>query len=79
VVAEFDACCRTAECGCVAHKRKLVEDLNAYLAPFREKRAELAKTPGYAWEVLAEGAGRVRPAVDELMGDVRKALHIDAG
>jgi len=78
-VAEFDRCCRTAECGCVMHKRKLVEDLNGYLRPFRERRAELAATPGYAWEVLADGAARVRPAIDELMADVRRSLHVDAG
>jgi len=67
-----------AECGCVAHKRKLVEDLNAYLRPFRERRAELAAAPGYAWEVLAEGAARVRPEVESLMADVRRAMHVDA-
>lgn len=78
VVAEFDRCCRTAECGCVAHKNKLVADLNVYLRPFRDRRAELAATPGYAWEVLAEGAARVRPAVDELMEDVRRAMHVDS-
>lgn len=78
-IAEWDRCCRAAECGCVAHKKKLVEDLNAYLAPFRERRAELAAQPGYAWEVLAEGAARVRPAVEDLMGHVRVAMHVDAG
>jgi tryptophanyl-tRNA synthetase len=78
-VAEFDRCCRVAECGCVAHKRKLIEDLNAYLRPFRERRIELAEQPGYAWEVLTAGADRVRPAVEELMGAVREAMHIDAG
>lgn len=77
-VAEWDRCCRVAECGCVAHKRKLVEDLNAYLRPFRERRAELAAEPGYAWEVLAAGAARVRPAVEDLMGAVRRAMHVDA-
>ncbi|MDH4139458.1 MAG: tryptophan--tRNA ligase, partial [Coriobacteriia bacterium] len=71
IVADFDRCCRAAECGCVAHKKKLVEDLNAYLRPFRERRAELAAQPSYAWEVLAEGAARVRPEIDELMGTVR--------
>jgi tryptophanyl-tRNA synthetase len=76
-VAEFDSCCRSAECGCVVHKKKLVEDLNAYLAPFRERRAELAHTPGYAWEVLADGANRVRPAIDQLMGEIRRAMHVD--
>jgi tryptophanyl-tRNA synthetase len=77
-VAEWDRCCRVAECGCVAHKRKLVEDLNAYLRPFRERRIEIAAEPGYAWEVLAEGAARVRPAVEQLMGAVRRAMHVDA-
>lgn len=77
-IAEWDACCRSAECGCVAHKRAFAEDLNAYLADFREKRAELAADPGYAWQVLAEGAARVRPAIDELMGTVRRAMHVDA-
>jgi tryptophanyl-tRNA synthetase len=77
VIAEWDRCCRSAECGCVAHKRALIEDLNAYLRDFRERRAVLAATPGYAWEVLAEGAAKVRPAVVELMGDVRRAMHVD--
>ena len=77
-IAEWDRCCRVAECGCVAHKRKLVEDLNAYLQPFRARRSELAAEPGYAWEVLAEGAARVRPAVEALMADVRRAMHVDA-
>jgi tryptophanyl-tRNA synthetase len=78
-IAEWDRCCRVAECGGVAHKRALIEDLNAYLRDFRTRRAELAAAPGYAWEVLAEGAAKVRPAVVELMGDVRRALHVDAG
>jgi tryptophanyl-tRNA synthetase len=78
-IAEWDRCCRVAECGCVAHKRKLVEDLNAYLRPFRERRAALAAEPGLAWKVLADGAARVRPVVEELMGAVRRAMHVDAG
>lgn len=78
-IAEWDRCCRVAECGCVAHKRALIEDLNAYLREFRTRRGELAAEPGYAWEVLAEGADRVRPEVEDLMGSVRRAMHVDAG
>jgi tryptophanyl-tRNA synthetase len=79
VIEEFDACCRAATCGCVAHKKKLVEDLNEYLAEFRERREELGSRPDYAWEVLSEGAARVRPTVEELMASVRSAMHVDAG
>ena len=32
-IGEWDRCCRTAECGCVAHKKKLADDLEAYFAP----------------------------------------------
>ncbi len=78
-IPEWDRCCRAAECGCVAHKKALVEDLNAYLRDFRTRRAELAAEPGYAWEVLAAGAERVRPEVESLMADVRRAMHVDAG
>jgi len=76
--AEWDRCCRVAECGCVAHKRALAEELNAYLADFRARRAELAAEPGAAWDILTDGAARVRPAVEQLMGSVRRALHVDA-
>ncbi len=30
-IAEWDACCRAGSCGCVAHKKALAEELNAYL------------------------------------------------
>jgi tryptophanyl-tRNA synthetase len=76
-VEQWDECCRAAQCGCVAHKKKLIEDIAAYLAPFRERRAELAARPGYAWEVLAAGAERVRPAAREVIDTVRRLTHID--
>jgi len=76
-IAQWDSCCRAAECGCVAHKKKLIEDLVAYLAPFREKREALAARPGYAWEVLAAGAERARPVTNEVIRKVRNLTHID--
>jgi tryptophanyl-tRNA synthetase len=76
-IAEWDSCCRSAGCGCVAHKKALIDALVEYLAPFREKRAELAARPGYAWEVLAAGAERVRPVTREVIDTVRRLTHID--
>ena len=76
-IAEWDRCCRVAECGCVAHKRKLIEDLTGYLAPFQERRRELAGRPGYAWEVLDAGAERARPVIRGVMDEVRRLVRID--
>lgn len=76
-IAEWDSCCRAATCGCVAHKRKLAEDLVEYLAPFRERRAELEARPGFAREVLAAGAERARPIARETIETVRELVGID--
>ena len=78
-VAEFDRCCRVADCGCVAHKRKMAEDLVAYLADFQVRRAELEARPGFAWEVLAAGAEKVRPRAAEVIENCRRLVRLDEG
>ena len=77
-IAEWDACCRSAECGCVAHKRKLADDLIGYFAPFQARREELAAIPGHAWNVLAGGAARVKPVTTEVVDTCRELVGIDA-
>lgn len=76
-IAEWDRCCRAADCGCVAHKKKLIDDLTEYLREFRERRRELAAKPGYAWEVLAGGAARVRPVAEEVIANCRTRIRLD--
>lgn len=76
VIDDFDQCCRDASCGCVAHKKVFAEDLVNYLAPFRQKREELSSHPGYAREVLLEGAKKARPKAKQTIEDVRDAMNI---
>ena len=76
VIAEFDECCRRASCGCVAHKKKFAADIVAYLAPFREKRKELAALPGFAKEVLAAGAKKARPKAAKTISLCRDAMNV---
>ena len=77
-VAEWDRCCRDASCGCVAHKKKLAEDLVAYFTPFQTRRAELAAIPNHAWDVLARGAEKARPVTSEVVATCRELIGIDA-
>ncbi len=77
-IAQWDACCRTAECGCVAHKRKLADDLVDYFAPFQARRAELAAIPNHAWDVLAGGAAKASPVTGEVVATCRELVGIDA-
>jgi tryptophanyl-tRNA synthetase len=76
-IGEWDLCCRSAQCGCVAHKRKLADDLVAYLAPFQERRAELAARPGYASEVLAAGAAKAKPITSGVVATCRELIGLD--
>jgi tryptophanyl-tRNA synthetase len=73
-LAQIESDCRKAKIGCVAHKKQFAEDLTRYLAPFRERRAELASDPDLVWRILTEGADRARviaqQTIDEVKGQV---------
>jgi tryptophanyl-tRNA synthetase len=68
--------CRAAGIGCVDCKKILAKNLNEYLAPFRERRAELARNPDNVWDVLHDGARRARVLADETLGDVKAAVGL---
>lgn len=74
--AEIDRECRVAGIGCVDCKKKLAANLNAALAPLRERRAELAKNPAQVWEVLHDGAQRAGKIADETIAEVRDAIGL---
>jgi tryptophanyl-tRNA synthetase len=77
-IAEWDGGCREASCGCVAHKKKLAEDLITYFAPFQARRAELAAIPNHAWDVLAAGAAKAKPITSGVVATCRELVGIDA-
>lgn len=68
--------CRNGVRGCGQSKKELAEIINAYLAPIRERRAELEKDRAYVQKVLDEGADRARAVASETLTLVRKALKL---
>ncbi len=68
--------CRSGALGCVECKTNLADRIVAYFADFRERREELEHRPGLVEEVLAAGAAKVRPIVEETMKAVRDAMHL---
>ena len=75
-VNKVDVECRRAGIGCVDDKRRLAESMNAYLAPFRERRAELDKHPDDIWDILHDGAKRARAIAEQTMEEVRQAIGL---
>ncbi len=68
--------CRRAGIGCVDCKKLLAKNLNANLAPFRARRAELEKDPDEVWDVLRDGARRARMIAEKTMEEVRAAVGL---
>lgn len=75
-VDEIERQCRAAEIGCVDCKRLFAANLNAALAPFRERRAELAAQEDLVREILADGARRARTIATETLREVKETIGL---
>ena len=75
-VKEINIECRRAGIGCVDCKKRFAKNLNAHLAPFREKRAKLSENPDQVWNILADGAARAKRIAAQTMIEVRKAVGL---
>ncbi|MDM7994981.1 MAG: tryptophan--tRNA ligase [Acidobacteriota bacterium] len=65
--------------GCVQCKKELAANLNAFLAPIREKRLALERDRAYVRDVLNEGIKRGREASDAVLDAALRAMKIDYG
>ncbi len=68
--------CRRAGIGCVECKTLMARNLNAYLEPFRARRAEIGGRPGFVWEVLADGRERAAKIARQTMEEVKAAIGL---
>lgn len=67
---------RKGKVGDVEVKRKLARALNDFLAPVRERRAELAARDGLVAEILHEGNQTARAVARETMDAVHQAMGL---
>lgn len=68
--------CRRAGIGCVDCKKIFAKNLNDYLQPFRDRRAEFEKRPDDVWAILEDGAQRARLIAEKTMTEVRTAIGL---
>lgn len=57
-------------------KKRLLQGVTDYFAPFREKRAEIVADPKYVDQVLAEGAEKARFIARKTLARVRDAVGL---
>jgi tryptophanyl-tRNA synthetase len=75
-VEEIETQCRSAQIGCVDCKRTLARNLAASLAPFRQRREELAQDVQLVWDVLSDGATRGSRIAQETMTEVKRNVGL---
>lgn len=63
--------------GDVEVKKRLIEILNAFLTPIRERRRELEANPKLVGEVLIDGIEKAKKEARETLKLVREAMHLD--
>ena len=69
--------CKKGERGCVDCKRQLINNMNNFLEPIREKRKYYEDNPELVKDILNEGTEVARKKAKETMEEVRKAMKID--
>lgn len=69
---------RAGRVGDVEVKEKLAAALNAFLDPFRERRAKYESVPGYVDEVIYEGTLKMREVARATLAEAKKAMGLSA-
>ncbi len=75
--AEMEEAYRQGSIGYGHAKKQLLERIDAYFAPAREKRRELEKDPSTVEDVLRDGAARAREVARETLEECRQACGLD--
>ena len=74
--SEIEERCKAGTIGCVPCKKLLVDVLNRFLAPIRERRAVYEKDPATVWDILRKGTARACEEGAATMALVREAMKI---
>lgn len=75
-VAEIESACHKGEIGCVACKKQMAVNLNARLAPIREKREYYAARPEEVMDIMMSGSNKARAEAEATMVLVCDAVKI---
>lgn len=77
-LAEWEDKYRKGGTGYGTVKKRVAELLNAYFAPYRQKRQEIEKNRDYVEQVLRDGARRARQTARATLNRVRDAVGLGA-
>ena len=69
--------CKKGSRGCVQCKKELIEAMNNFLKPIKEKRAYYEEHPEKVKEILEEGTKKAKEKAEQQMKKVKEAMKIN--
>jgi tryptophanyl-tRNA synthetase len=75
-IRQINAQCRTAQIGCVQHKKLMAEYLIKALEPLQERRRFYESQPQLVDDIIASGSRKARQVAIDTMQQVREAIKI---
>jgi tryptophanyl-tRNA synthetase len=69
--------CTTAGIGCLECKQPVIQNMQAELAPMRERAQTYLDDPTLVKNILADGCDKARKLAGETMREVREAMGLD--
>ena len=69
--------CKSGKRGCVQCKKELIQNMNKFLNPIREKRKYYEEHPEEVNTILKEGTASAKKKAEQTIKEVKKAMLID--
>ncbi|MBQ9019073.1 MAG: tryptophan--tRNA ligase [Bacilli bacterium] len=69
--------CKKGERGCVQCKKELIDAMNEFLKPIKEKRKYYDEHPEVVDKILEEGTNKAKEKAKETINNVKKAMKIN--
>lgn len=69
--------CKKGARGCVQCKKELIEAMNNFLRPIKERRKQYEDNPELVKEILDKGTAAAREKAKETMENIKEAMKID--
>ncbi|MBO5095495.1 MAG: tryptophan--tRNA ligase [Bacilli bacterium] len=69
--------CKNGTRGCVACKKELIEKMEEFLTPIREKRKYYIENPNIVDKVLMDGTNKAKKQAEETMEKVKESIKIN--
>lgn len=76
-VEEMKAHYQRGGLGDMVVKNRLIEVLEAFLTPIRNRRTDFSKDPGAVMKIVMEGTARTEAVAAQTLADVKKAMKLD--